>query len=88
MPFTRPHRMPPIPKVIKSNQNESKSSKNYIQENIDKIRNSLPTCPRPYIVSDRKGDKYLVDGSGLQKDFIYKKVILFLLLIVFHLYTR
>jgi len=52
-----------------------KSSKDFIQENINKIRNSLPICPQRYIVSDRKGNKFLIDGSGLQKDFIYKKVI-------------
>jgi hypothetical protein len=67
--------MPPIPKVNKQDGNESKSSKNFIKENINKIVNCLPTCPRRYIVSDRKGNKFLIDGSGLQKDFIYKKVI-------------
>jgi len=67
--------MPPIPKFNKQNRNELKSSKDFIQENINKIRNSLPICPQRYIVSDRKGNKFLIDGSGLQKDFIYKKVI-------------
>jgi hypothetical protein len=67
--------MPPIPKLNKQNRNELKSSKDFIQENINKIRNSFPLCPRRYIVSDRKGNKFLIDGSGLQKDFIHKKVI-------------
>ena len=67
--------MPSIPKVDKQNSNELKSSKNFIKENINKIMNSLPTCPRRYIVSDKKGNKFLINGSGLQKDYIYKKVI-------------
>jgi hypothetical protein len=64
--------MPPIPKVTNQNKNPTK---NFIQENINKIINSLPICPRRYMVSDRKGNKFLINGSGLQKDFIYKKVI-------------
>jgi hypothetical protein len=67
--------MPPIPKLTHQDKNELKPSKDYIQENKTKIINSLPICPRRYIVSDRKGNKFLIDGSGLQKDFIYKKVI-------------
>ncbi len=66
--------MPPIPKLNPQDKNELKPLKNFIQENKTKIINSLPICPRRYIVSDRKGNKFLIDGSGLQKDFIYKKV--------------
>ncbi|CAF0731417.1 unnamed protein product [Rotaria sordida] len=75
IPFIRSHRMPPIPKVNQQdNKNQiEKSSKNFIEENINKMKNSLPICPRRYIVSDRKGNKFLIDGSGLEKDFIYKK---------------
>ncbi len=65
--------MPPIPKVTNRNKNPTK---NFIQENINKIINSLPICPRRYMVSDRKGNKFLIDGSGLQNDFIHKKVII------------
>jgi hypothetical protein len=67
--------MPPIPKPIEPNKNQLKSSKNFLKENINKIRNFFPINPRRYIVSDRKGNKFLMNGSGLQKDFIYKKVI-------------
>ncbi|CAF3903761.1 unnamed protein product [Rotaria sp. Silwood2] len=75
IPFIRSHQMPPIPKVNQQdNKNHlEKSSKNFVEENINKIKNSLPICPRRYVVSDRKGNKFLIDGSGLQKDFIYKK---------------
>jgi len=69
--------MPPIPKPIEPNKNQLKLSKNFLKENINKIRNSFPINPRRYIVSDRKGNKFLMNGSGLQKDFIYKKVIKF-----------
>ncbi|CAF0881391.1 unnamed protein product [Adineta steineri] len=72
-PFIRSHKMPPIPKLNPQNKNQYKLTKNYIEENINKIKNSLSTSPRRYIVSDRKGNKYLIDGSGLQKDFIHKK---------------
>jgi hypothetical protein len=74
-PFIRSHRMPPIPKQTEENKTKLNPSKNFIKENINKILNSFPIYPRRYIVSDRKGNKYLVNGSGLQKDFIYKKVI-------------
>ncbi|CAF1052757.1 unnamed protein product [Adineta ricciae] len=70
-PFIRSHRMPPIPKP---NKLQSKLSKDHVQENIIHIKNSLPKCSRRYIVSDRKGNKFLIDGSGLQKEFIYKRV--------------
>ncbi|CAF3348189.1 unnamed protein product [Rotaria sp. Silwood1] len=75
IPFIRSHRMPPIPKVNQQdNKNQlEKPLKNFVEENINKIKNSLPICPRRYVVSDRKGNKFLIDGSGLQKDFIYKK---------------
>jgi hypothetical protein len=63
--------MPPIPKVTEEHKHPSK---NFITENKNKIINSLPVRPHRYIVSDRKGNKFLIDGSGLQKDFIYKKV--------------
>lgn len=66
--------MPPIPKLNPQDKNELKPLKNFIQENKTKIINSLPICPRRYIVSDRKGNKFLINGSGLQKDFINKKV--------------
>lgn len=36
--------------------------------------NTSPVCPRRYITSDRKGNKFLIDGSGLQKEYILKKV--------------
>ncbi|UJR33799.1 hypothetical protein I4U23_021224 [Adineta vaga] len=73
-PFIRSHRMPPIPKMIKSNTFDSRiSSKNYVKENINQMKNSLPKYPRRYMVSDRKGNKFLMNGSGLQKEFIYKK---------------
>lgn len=77
-PFIRSHRMPTIPKVNWSqNRNElEKSSKNFIEENITRMKNSLPKCPARYVVSDRKGNKFLIDGSGLQKDFICRKVML------------
>lgn len=74
IPFLRAHRMPPIPKVTDRNCHQLKPRKNFIRENINQIIQSLPTCPRRYIVSDRKGNKFLIDGSGLQKDFIFKKV--------------
>ena len=67
--------MPPIPKVNEQNKSPLKSSKNFVKENINKIINSLPICPRRYVVLDRKGNKFLIDGSGLQKDFICKKSI-------------
>jgi len=66
--------MPPIPKFTEQNKTKLKPSKNFIKENITKIINSLPINPRQYIVSDRKGNKFLINGSGLQKDFINKKV--------------
>lgn len=74
MPFVRPHRLPPIPKLDQQQKSLS-IEKDFIRENITKINNSLPTCPRRFVVSDRKGNKYLIDGSGLQKDFILKKVV-------------
>lgn len=75
MPFVRPHRLPPIPKADQQRLKPLRTGKDYIRENIAKITTSLPICPRRYIVSDRKGNKFLIDGSGLQKDFIYKKVL-------------
>ena len=66
--------MPPIPKETNRNCYQLKPRKNFIRENINQIIQSIPTCPRRFIVSDRKGNKFLIDGSGLQKDFIYKKV--------------
>lgn len=67
--------MPPIPKYLKETKTKINPSKNFLKENKNKIKNSLPNNPRQYIVSDRKGNKYLINGSGLEKDFIYKKVI-------------
>ena len=74
-PFLRGHRMPPIPKVPDRTCREFIPRKNFIRENINQMIHSLPRCPRRYVVSDRKGNKYLINGSGLQKDFIHKKVI-------------
>ncbi|CAF1135363.1 unnamed protein product [Didymodactylos carnosus] len=51
----------------------SKTKKDFIKENICKAVQSKPSCPKRYVVSDRKGNKYLIDGSGLQKEFICKK---------------
>ncbi|CAF3369563.1 unnamed protein product [Rotaria socialis] len=75
IPLIRSHRMPPIPRLSKQNDRNKleKPSKNFIEYNIDQMKNSLPICPRRYVVLDRKGNKFLIDGSGLQKDFIYKK---------------
>lgn len=67
--------MPSIPKLIKETKNPINPSKNFIKENKTEIINSSPFNPRRYIVSDRKGNKYLINGSGLEKNFIYKKVI-------------
>jgi len=73
-PLIRSHKMPSIPKVNEQNPMNSYSSKNFIRENITKMINSSPKSPRRFVVSDRNGNKFLIDGSGLQKDFIYKKV--------------
>jgi hypothetical protein len=73
-PFIRSHRISSIPKFTEQEKTKLKPSKNFIKENITKIINSLPINSRRYIVSDRKGNKFLINGSGLQKDFINKKV--------------
>ena len=70
-PFTRVHLLPPIPKVDR--RDAMKPCKDFIRENITNVIHRESSRPRRYIVSDRRGTKFLIDGSGLQKEFIHKK---------------
>lgn len=67
------HRKPPVPKHDEKPIMGLKTEKNFITQNAVQNIMSVPKKPEKNYVDTRKGDKHLLDPSGLEPKYIKKK---------------
>lgn len=65
---------PGLPPRVGHKDQREKEQKNYRQENIVRVVRAVPKHPVPQMIDTKNGHIQPLEASGLQPQFIYKKV--------------
>ena len=77
-PFKYPdsdHKKPPVPRVDEMPVMGMRTNKNFITQNAVENIMAVPKKPERAMVDSRKGNKQLLEPSGLEPVFLQKKVV-------------
>jgi hypothetical protein len=75
-----PRRKPAVPSIRDAPKMGARTEKNFVQTNALDVVMTVPKKPERNIVDDRFGDKFPIDTSGLAPKYIFKKVLIFILI--------
>jgi hypothetical protein len=73
-------RKPAVPSIRDAPKMGARTEKNFVQTNALDVVMTVPKKPERNIVDDRFGDKFPVDTSGLAPKYVFKKVVILILI--------